>query len=41
MIIKRLDLKVSISAGGIANINLETCLKVRNYFIAVYFIGTQ
>nr|CAH7743807.1 unnamed protein product [Callosobruchus chinensis] len=33
MVIKRLDLKVSISAGGIANINLETCLKVRNNFV--------
>ncbi|CAH1980187.1 unnamed protein product [Acanthoscelides obtectus] len=38
MIMKRLELKVSISAGGIANINLETCLKVRsNNFMLIYF----
>ncbi|CAH2010228.1 unnamed protein product [Acanthoscelides obtectus] len=43
MIMKRLELKVSISAGGIANINLETCLKVRsNNFMLIYFtdVGT-
>nr|CAI5870353.1 unnamed protein product [Callosobruchus analis] len=36
MIIKRLDLKVSISAGGIANINLETCLKVMKLAVSYY-----
>ncbi|CAH1980184.1 unnamed protein product [Acanthoscelides obtectus] len=36
MIMKRLELKVSISAGGIANINLETCLKVVKLAVSYY-----
>ncbi|VEN54560.1 unnamed protein product [Callosobruchus maculatus] len=36
MVMKRLDLGISISAGGIAKINMETCLKVVRLAMSYY-----